>query len=120
MELYLLAMWLVRICWETIIITNTIKSIKIIIINFSKVDFLFFKGATRSHVGVQDGGDFYGRCLNDDDEDNVDVDDDDSDDGDTQVAQWSQCSKTCGSGQQGRLIQCIGDPFSNHHLFSST
>ena len=100
-------------------IVININIIIIIIVNFSKLDFVFFKGATRSHVGVQDGGDFYGRCLNDDDEDNVDVDDkDDDDDVDTQVAQWSQCSKTCGSGQQGRVIQCIGETFSNNHLFS--
>ena len=27
------------------------------------------------------------------------------------VAQWGACSKTCGSGQQGRVIQCIGGSF---------
>ena len=27
------------------------------------------------------------------------------------VAQWGACSKTCGSGQQGRVIQCIGESF---------
>ena len=46
--------------------------------------------------------------VDDNDNDN-DSDEEEDDDGDTQVAQWSQCSKTCGSGQQGRVIQCIGD-----------